>query len=150
MTEPGDRRARVRALRWAWFAGGWIAVALGTIGAFVPVMPSTVFFIIAAACFARSSPRFEAWLLALPGVGPLVSDYRAGLGMPRAAKRWAIAMIVLFCSLSAWAVRGRPAIAGAAAALGAIGVGYLLWRVPTREKVLEGAAVPERPTQGTA
>jgi uncharacterized membrane protein YbaN (DUF454 family) len=134
--ESDQRRRGLPATRWLWFAGGWVAVALGVIGAVVPVMPSTVFFIIAAACFARSSPRFEAWLLALPAVGPLVQDHRAGLGMPRRAKQWAIAMIVIFCSLSAWSVRGRPAIGVAAAALGAVGVTYLLLRVPTRERVL--------------
>ena len=71
------------SLRLFWFALGWVCVALGFIGAVLPVMPSTVFFIAAAACFARSSPRFEAWVLNLPGVGPLVRDYRAGTGMPR-------------------------------------------------------------------
>src|SRR4051812_30638426 len=87
--------------RWLWFTLGWVAVAVGTVGIFVPGLPSTVFFIIAAWCFARSSPRFEAWLLSLPHVGPLIADHRAGLGMPRRAKQWAIAMIIVFCSLSA-------------------------------------------------
>src|ERR687895_2122697 len=80
--------------RWVWFAGGWVAVALGTVGVVVPGLPTTVFFIIAASCFARSSPRFERWVLDLPRIGPLVRDYRSGLGMPRRAKVVAVTMIV--------------------------------------------------------
>jgi uncharacterized membrane protein YbaN (DUF454 family) len=49
----------------------------------VPGLPTTGFFVLAAACFAKSSPRFERWVLDLPTVGPMVRDYRAGLGMPR-------------------------------------------------------------------
>ena len=123
---------------------------MGVVGAVVPVMPSTVFFVIAAACFARSSPRFEAWLLSLPVVGPLVRDHRDGLGMPRRAKQWAIAMIVVFCSLSSWRMWERPVVAGAAAALGLVGVGYLLLRVPTRERVLAARRGSSRPTPGPA
>ena len=123
--------------RWLWFAVGWVAVAVGTVGVFLPGLPSTVFFIVGAWCFARSSPRFEAWLLGLPHIGPLIRDHRAGLGMPRRAKQWAIAMIVVFCSLSVWSLRTRPLFVPVAIALlGLIGVAYILWRVPTRERVL--------------
>jgi uncharacterized membrane protein YbaN (DUF454 family) len=119
-----------------WFAVGWVAVGVGSIGIVVPGLPTTVFFVVAASCFARSSPRFERWVLDLPHVGPLVRDYRAGLGMPRRAKQWAIGMIVVFAGLSAVAARGAPLIALSIALLGAVGVGYVLWRVPTRERVV--------------
>jgi uncharacterized membrane protein YbaN (DUF454 family) len=124
-----------------WFAVGWVAVGVGSIGIVVPGLPTTVFFIVAASCFARSSPRFERWVLDLPRVGPLVRDYRAGLGMPRRAKQWAVAMIVVFAGLSAVAARGAPLIAVSIALLGAVGVGYVLWRVPTRERMV-GEDVP--------
>jgi uncharacterized membrane protein YbaN (DUF454 family) len=118
-----------------------VAVGVGSIGIVVPGLPTTVFFIVAASCFARSSPRFERWVLDLPRVGPLVRDYRAGLGMPRRAKQWAIAMIVVFAGLSAVAARGMPLFAVSIALLGALGVGYVLWRVPTRERIV-GEDVP--------
>jgi uncharacterized protein len=124
--------------RWAWFGLGWAAVGLGSIGIIVPGLPTTVFFIVAASCFARSSPRFERWVLDLPRVGPLVRDYRAGLGMPRRAKQWAVAMIVLFAGLSTVLARSTPLLATGIAALGAVGVWYVGWRVPTRERVLAG------------
>jgi uncharacterized protein len=121
-------------IRWIWFAAGWVCVGLGFIGAVLPVMPSTVFFVAAAACFARSSPRFEAWVLNLPGVGKLVQDYRAGLGMKRQTKILVVCIIVVACALSAW--RAPPLVAKiAAVGLGAVGVWYVWTRVPTREVV---------------
>src|SRR6187431_534797 len=88
-----------RLTRGAWFACGWIAVGIGTIGIVVPGLPTTVFFIVAASCFTRSSPRFERWVLDLPRIGPMVRDHRAGLGMSRRAKLMAITMMVVFASL---------------------------------------------------
>lgn len=114
---------------------GWLAVGLGALGIVVPGLPTTGFFVLAAACFARSSPRFEQWVLGLPKIGPLVRDHRAGLGMPRRAKVVAIAMMLTACSLSALAL-GSPLLAGAVMGAGVIGTWYVGWRVPTRERML--------------
>ena len=122
-------------LRWLWFALGWVAVGIGSIGVVVPGLPTTVFFIVAASCFARSSPRFERWVLSLPRVGPMVRDYRAGLGMPRRAKVIAITMIVVSVGLSAWFL-DNIALRVLVLAAGAVGVAYVGLRVPTRERVL--------------
>jgi uncharacterized membrane protein YbaN (DUF454 family) len=119
-----------------WFALGWCFVALGGLGVVVPGLPTTGFFVLAAACFARSSPRFERWVLGLPGVGPMVRDYRAGLGMPRRAKAWAIGMILAVSTISAVFAVGNRWIGAAIVAIALIGVWYVGWRVPTREKVL--------------
>ncbi len=136
-------------IRLLWFSLGWLCVALGFIGAVLPVMPSTVFFIAAAACFARSSPRFEAWILNLPGVGKLVREYRAGNGMPRRLKWLIVAIIGASVLVSAWRVPW-PAVKLIALALGAAGVWYILGRVPTRENVLaaRAASALESVTQG--
>ena len=98
----------------------------------MPGLPTTVFFIVAAACFSRSSPRFEQWVLTRPYVGPMVRDYRAGLGMPHRAKVAAIASIVVVCGLSAFVARDRWWLSLVIAAAGAVGVAWILWRVPTR------------------
>ncbi|HEY3096868.1 MAG TPA: YbaN family protein [Acidimicrobiia bacterium] len=133
-------RVRSRPVRWMWFVTGWVSVAIGSIGVVVPGLPTTVFFIIAAACFARSSPRFEQWVLDLPHIGRAVRDYRAGLGMSRRAKAFAISMMLAFGTLSIVLLRDRVIIAVAIGVLLAIGVWYIVFRVPTRERVLEQSA----------
>lgn len=116
--------------RVAWASAGLGCVGLGGLGIILPGLPTTIFFIGAAACFTRSSPRLEAWVLNLPSIGPAVRDYRAGLGMPLRAKVLAVSMIVLFVSistvvLSSWALRAT--VIGA----GIIGATVVL-RVPTK------------------
>ena len=123
-----------RATAPLWFAGGILCVGIGGIGVIVPGLPTTVFFIVAAACFSRSSPRFERWVLNLPRIGRTVSDFRAGLGMPRRSKVFAVSMIVAVSTLSA--VLAGPPVAFGIAALGLVGGLYVSLRVPTRERVL--------------
>jgi uncharacterized membrane protein YbaN (DUF454 family) len=118
---------------------GWLAVGLGGLGIVVPGLPTTGFFVLAAACFARSSPRFEQWVLGLPKIGPLVRDHRAGLGMPRRAKVVAIAMMLTACALSSLALQS-PLLAGVVMGAGLVGTWYVGWRVPTRERILADAA----------
>lgn len=117
-------------------AVGFLAVGLGSLGVIVPGLPTTGFFVLAAWAFARSSPRFERWVLSLPMVGQLVQDSRAGLGMPRRAKVIAISMMVVAVGLSAGlALSWWPARLAVVAA-GVVGVWYVGWRVPTRERVI--------------
>lgn len=123
-------------MRLVWMVVGLVLVGIGGLGVVLPGLPSTIFFIGAAACFARSNPRLERWVLGLPAIGPTVRDYRLGLGMPRRAKVVAISMIVGVSTLSG--VFGfdslRPRLI--LAAVCATGVAVILWHVPTRETVL--------------
>ncbi len=132
-----------RIVRGAWFSAAWLAVALGGIGVVVPGLPTTVFMIIAAACFARCSPRFEQWILDLPGIGRSVADYRSGLGMPLRAKIAAITMLVVAVSLSAGLVITNTPVRAAVVAVGLIGVWYIGVRVPTRQN--DTLPLPEHP-----
>ena len=101
--ENSGKSAEPRAGRfdaWQWhrpllFTVGWTFLAVGIAGLFLPLLPGTLFLILAAACFSRSSPRFEAWLLAHPRLGPPVRAWRATGAIPRGAKMIACASLVV-------------------------------------------------------
>ncbi|MDO5059604.1 MAG: YbaN family protein, partial [Neisseria sp.] len=57
-----------------WLFGA-IAFSLGVIGIFLPVLPTTPFILLAAACWAKASPRFHQWLLNHRYFGPMVADW---------------------------------------------------------------------------
>lgn len=114
-----------------FFVLGCVMVALGVIGAFVPLLPTTVFLIAAAACFARSSPRLETWLLDHPRLGPPLRDWRTYGAISRPAKIMACAGMtfgfLVFC-LSA-----RPSVPVAAGVMLALAgcAAYVLSRPTT-------------------
>lgn len=131
-----------RATAPLWFVAGLLSVAIGGIGVIVPGLPTTVFFIVAAACFSRSNKRFEQWVLNLPRIGALVRDHRAGLGMPRRAKVVAVTMILVVSTASAVFAIGSRAVGGGVLLLGLIGALYVTFKVPTRERVLAERDLP--------
>lgn len=65
---------------------GWVMLTLGVVGAFVPLMPTTIFLILASWFFARSSPRLESWLLEHPRFGPTLRAWHETGAVPRHAK----------------------------------------------------------------
>ena len=92
------------AVRFLWLVLGLLFTGLGIVGAFLPVMPTTVFLLVAAFFFARSSPKFYNWLLNNRAFGPLIRDWRAGLGLPLRAKVLAVSLIGVTVGSSALAV----------------------------------------------
>lgn len=80
---------------------GVLCVGLGAIGIITPILPTTPFLLVAAACFARASPRLYQRLLANPSFGPLIRDWREQRAIPRRAKLTAIAAITVTIGSSA-------------------------------------------------
>ena len=98
-----------RVLRPLLFAAGCVFVVIGVAGLFLPLLPGTVFLIAAAACFARSSPRFEAWLLDHPQFGPGIRGWRETGSIPLQAKFIAIGAMMFSFVLTA--LSGAPPVA---------------------------------------
>jgi uncharacterized protein len=117
---------------------GLVGVAIGFAGFVVPGLPGMPFLLIAAWAFSRSNDRLHHWVMTNRYFGQMLSDYKAGLGMPRRIKMLAVSMVVLAVGYSAgFAVEGplRFVIAG----LGIFGIWFILTR-PTRELVNTPAA----------
>ena len=87
-------------MRILWLAAGLLFTALGIIGAFLPVMPTTVFLLVAAACFARSSPRLYGWLVNHPVFGPPIRNWHENGAVSRASKRLAIGTMAAVFGIS--------------------------------------------------
>lgn len=110
---------------------GWLAVALGAVGAFLPVVPTVPFLLVAAYCFSRSSPRLHAWLVSHPRFGAPILDWQEhGVIRPR-AKRLATALI-LVSSVFPLRVVPLPSPVRVAVAATLIGVLAFIWTRPSR------------------
>ena len=72
--------------RHLFFVGGWLSLAVGAIGAFVPLLPTVPLVILAAFCFARSSPKLEGWLLNHPAFGHHIIAWRENGAISRKGK----------------------------------------------------------------
>jgi len=64
------------------FIGGLISLILGIIGIAIPILPTTPFLLLASAAFAKSSERFNKWLLNNKLLGAYIKNYREGKGLP--------------------------------------------------------------------
>lgn len=100
-----------RLMKLLLVACGSLAVALGVIGIFVPLMPTTVFLLVGAACYARSSDRFYRALVDSRWLGSYIRNNREGRGMTRGQKvstlvaLWAGIGISAVWSVDNWWIR---------------------------------------------
>ena len=81
--------------RAAYFTTGWFFVALGTLGLFLPLLPTTPFLLLASTCFLRSSPRWQRWLADSRWFGPILRDWNEHRAVRRPVKVLAVLVILL-------------------------------------------------------
>jgi uncharacterized membrane protein YbaN (DUF454 family) len=112
-----------------WLLGGWLALVIGLIGVFLPLLPTTPFVLVAAWCFSRGSPRVERWLLEHPRLGPMVRDWREHHAVPLPAKQFATVMMAIS---SLGAIFLLPMPWSWLPAIVCTGAAIVLWRLPTR------------------
>ena len=91
-----------RISRRVWLVAGFTCVGLGAAGAVLPVLPTTPFLLLAAACFARGDQRFLEWLLKHRVFGPTLKAWRDRRALPAGVKPKAIALVVITIGISAW------------------------------------------------
>lgn len=133
MPSPNQQPGTIHPVRrWALLIAGFIAVALGVLGIFLPVLPTVPLLLLALACFTRSSDRFYLWLINHARLGPLVQPYLNSQGMTRASKVKALTLLwisitasVVFLIELLW-VRGLLLVV-------ALGVSVYLLRLPNLE-----------------
>lgn len=102
---PADAADEVRPhasplVRALLLAAGSLCMALGVIGIFLPLLPTTPFLLLAAACYARASRRFYDWLLANRTFGPLILEWRRHRSVPYRTKLTAIGLMSLTLTIS--------------------------------------------------
>lgn len=97
---------------------GLFFVGLAVLGAFLPILPTTPFLILASSCFVRSSPRMHRWLLSTPFWGRILTDWEQQRSIPLSTKiaasivigsvvifgstngRFSMTLLLLMCSMS--------------------------------------------------
>ncbi|MGR8919454.1 MAG: YbaN family protein [Gammaproteobacteria bacterium] len=107
-------------IRTLWLLGGGIAVAVGVLGIFAPMLPGVPFLLLAAFCFARGSATAHRWLVGHPRLGPPIRQWQEHRAISRRTKRVVTVMLVATLAVAAWLGVGGWLLAGHAILLTAV------------------------------
>lgn len=119
-----------RLIRSLFLGLGVTALLFAVLGIFLPLLPTTPFVLLAAACFARGSERLHNWLLAHHVAGPIIREWHLHRSMPPGVKPWAFLLMGLSFGISLLLMEApwHRVILGTIAVVLAL----FLWRVPVR------------------
>ena len=131
VVQPEREIAKGRATRLGWILIGHGFLAVGLLGVAIPLLPTTPFVLLAAACYVRGSRRFYTYLLTHRVFGTVIRDWDQHRAMTTRAKRWAIACVLLSITASILAV-GRIWLRVVLVLIAVLVIAGLL-RIPTRE-----------------
>lgn len=119
--------------RFLYLTAGVLCVALAFLGAFLPLLPTTPFLLLASFCFVRSSPRLHEWLLRNRLFGPLLRDWDTHRAVQPHIKVTALCAIPLALGLSAFLSGFNPYVMIGLGILGAIGF-VVVWKLPVIDR----------------
>ena len=119
-----------RFMRSLYLAGGFAALVLAVAGAVLPILPTTPFLLLAAACFARSSKRFHDKLLGNRIAGPIIREWTAHRSIRREVKRWVYVLMAVSFGSSILVMPGLW-LQVMLAVLGIV-LTFFIWRIPVR------------------
>lgn len=111
-----------------WRIAGLIALALGILGIFLPLLPTTPFVLLAAFCFSKGSQRLHDWLLSHPRLGPPIAEWRDHGAISRKAK-WLAGVAMVAAFVLAW-LGGAPKEALAIQVIVLLGVAIFIFTRP--------------------
>lgn len=121
-------KSTVRTLH---FIFGWIFLALGVIGIFLPLLPTTPFLLLTAYCFSRSSERWHNWLLSQPHLGPMILDWQRHGVIRTKIKLLATALMVPLVSMAQFNEK-IPIYGRLSAGVISLGVLIFIWTRPSK------------------
>ncbi len=100
-TSRAHATVRRSPIAWVWRLIGLLMVGLAIAGAFLPLLPTTPFLLVAVFCFARSSPRLHHWLITHKRFGPMIADWNQHGALSRRVKIVSVSVMVATLALSA-------------------------------------------------
>jgi uncharacterized membrane protein YbaN (DUF454 family) len=144
-TSVNHRLVSSMTLRLVLLILGSVSLALGVLGIFLPVLPTTPFLLLTAACYVRSSTRFYQYLLTHPVLSRYILAYLDGKGLPRQAKRYTLLLMWLTMSITMlivplWQVKVFMLIT-------ALAVSTYIWRLPEPDSVKNLDSRPDHEEQ---
>ncbi|MBX3299489.1 MAG: YbaN family protein [Acidobacteria bacterium] len=124
---------------------GTVCVGLGVLGIFLPLMPTTVFLLMAAYCYSKSSDRFHTWLLNNRWLGSYIKTYKSGQGISVRQKATSIAILWASIGFSIWMINGKLWVTLLLAAIAIAITIHLLWIKTYRPGQSDEADEPQQP-----
>jgi len=124
--------SRSRIVKALLVVAGSICVGLGVMGIVLPILPTTHFLLLAAACYAHSSERFYVRLLSNRLFGQYIRDWRENKGLTIATKLWVIFVLVVTMGISIVFFVPILAVKLLLASIG-LGITIYIWRLPTKK-----------------
>ena len=102
LNQENSKTIKISVIRYAYLVSGFLLVAIGIIGIFLPLLPTTIFLILASVCFVKSSPKANEWLRNNKFLGPYLKNYQNKTGLTIKSKIFTIIFLWLSIGISAF------------------------------------------------